>query len=64
MEEKVLVVKKGLCKGCEICVEFCPKDVLDMKDGRVNVKNISACIQCNMCGKLCPDYAIGIRRNG
>ncbi|WP_372713812.1 ferredoxin family protein [Ilyobacter sp.] len=64
MEEKVLFVKKLWCKGCGICVEFCPKDVLDMKDGKVNVKDISACIKCNMCGKLCPDFAIGIRRNG
>ena len=30
-----LNVEKELCKGCGICVAFCPKDVLAIKDEKV-----------------------------
>lgn len=56
--EKSLDVKLEWCKGCGICIEFCPKDVLELKDGKVNIKNLDACIQCGQCELRCPDFAI------
>ncbi len=53
-------VKPSWCKGCEICVEFCPHDVLEMRDGIAHVKNLSACTACGLCELYCPDFAIEV----
>ena len=47
------------CKGCGLCVEFCPTDVLEQKtDGRVIVARPEECIACQWCELHCPDFAI------
>lgn len=51
-------MEKELCKGCGICVAFCPKDVLAIKDEKVVIKDLDSCIQCGQCELRCPDYAI------
>lgn len=53
-----LYIDEKLCKGCNICVAFCPKDVLELKNEKVAIKNLDACIQCGQCELRCPDYAI------
>lgn len=55
---QTLYIDEKLCKGCNICVEFCPKDVLELKNEKVAIKNLDACIQCGQCELRCPDYAI------
>lgn len=56
--EKSLTVDKKWCKGCGICVAFCPKNVLEIKDGKINIKDLDSCIQCGQCELRCPDFAI------
>ncbi len=56
--QKGLIINKNWCKGCGICVEFCPTNVLEMKDGKANIKDIDSCIMCKQCELRCPDYAI------
>ncbi|MCR5834729.1 MAG: 4Fe-4S binding protein [Selenomonadaceae bacterium] len=52
-------LKLERCKGCGICVNFCPKKVLEIdKLGKVTVTNPEACIGCGQCELRCPDYAI------
>ena len=47
------------CKGCGLCVEFCPQNVLEQMDsGRVIVARPEACIACRWCELHCPDFAI------
>lgn len=57
-KDKSLIVEKDWCKGCGICVAFCPKNVLEIKDGKVVISDLEACIQCGQCELRCPDYAI------
>lgn len=54
-----ITVKLPRCKGCGICVAFCPKKVLAIDElSKVNVVNKEACIGCGQCELRCPDYAI------
>ncbi|ADD69105.1 MAG: ferredoxin family protein [Deferribacterales bacterium] len=50
----------NLCKGCEICVELCPVDALEMKDFKAAVKDLDKCIACMQCELRCPDFAIEV----
>lgn len=47
------------CKGCELCVAFCPARVLEMgPDGKARVVREADCIDCGFCELHCPDFAI------
>jgi 2-oxoglutarate ferredoxin oxidoreductase subunit delta len=47
------------CKGCNLCVAFCPTGVLAQgEDGRVIVAYPEKCTACRWCELHCPDFAI------
>ena len=54
-------IDREWCKGCGICVAFCPKQVLELddKDKAVAVRS-EKCIACKMCELRCPDLAIEV----
>lgn len=60
---KRLAIQRGWCKGCGICVAFCPKKVLgiDQLEGKVRIDNPDACIYCRLCELRCPDLAIEVK---
>jgi len=53
------------CKGCGYCIEFCPRQVLEVSS-RFNkkgyhppmVKRADACVNCHYCEIICPEFAI------
>lgn len=55
------------CKGCELCIYSCPKDILRMSED-TNIRGVnysvcideSKCIACKMCAVTCPDNVIEI----
>jgi 2-oxoglutarate ferredoxin oxidoreductase subunit delta len=52
------------CKGCHICVSFCPTGVLEMH-GSGNfpvVVQPEKCTACHFCDTHCPDLAIVVKR--
>jgi len=54
----VYVFKKW-CKGCNICVEFCPKQTLALSPNfKAYQANPDDCILCGLCELRCPDFAI------
>ncbi len=62
-----IAIDNDYCKGCTVCVEICPVDVLEMvpvgtrwQGSVVVVKDIEACIGCELCELQCPDFAIGV----
>jgi len=59
------------CKGCGLCIAFCPKKVLVESD-RINEKGyhppelvenppVDVCINCGFCERICPDFAIFVK---
>lgn len=46
-----------LCTSCRICVENCPEQAIQLKNGVPKI-DYSACIKCGCCDELCPDNAI------
>ncbi|MGB5158116.1 4Fe-4S dicluster domain-containing protein [Desulfobacterium sp. N47] len=55
------------CKGCGLCVDVCPKNVLEISTD-VNEKGYfpafqarpENCVFCSTCCIMCPDVAISI----
>lgn len=58
-----LTINKEWCKGCGICVAFCPKQVLTLEKGKAVVVDIDNCIGCGACELRCPDCAIYLGGN-
>lgn len=57
-----VTVNQAYCKGCELCVRFCPKDVLAINEReKAVVVNLSDCTGCLLCEIYCPDFAIEVR---
>ncbi len=64
-----LVFERDKCKGCELCVSVCPKNILAL-DTVTNKKGYfpavctdeEACIGCASCAKICPDSIISVYR--
>ena len=57
--DKPVFVFSKWCKGCNICVDLCPKETLllgpDLKAFQAKPED---CIACGICELHCPDLAI------
>ncbi|MBZ4648122.1 MAG: 4Fe-4S ferredoxin iron-sulfur binding domain protein [Desulfomicrobiaceae bacterium] len=49
------------CKGCGICVAFCPAGVFAMgPQGKAVVAKEALCMDCGFCELHCPDFAVSV----
>ncbi len=62
-----ITIDREKCKGCLLCISFCPKGSLEMEKGlnrrgvrAVKFKDKSQCVGCAMCALICPDCCIEV----
>lgn len=50
------------CKGCGICVAFCPTKTLGISPitGKCIILLPEACTKCGLCELRCPDFAVTV----
>ncbi len=65
----MIEVDEVYCKGCNLCIEFCPRDALEPAD-ELNEKGIyppveveDKCVNCHLCETICPDFAITVKED-
>lgn len=55
------------CKGCELCVHFCPQGVLETSNERnakgyhfpaIVIGKENSCVHCEFCTLICSEFAI------
>jgi len=64
-KKPVVEVNRAFCKGCGICVAFCPKAVLQLDEHeKAVVERPEECNACMLCELRCPDIAIEVRSEG
>ncbi len=70
MPRGYVTFEESRCKGCGLCVDVCPKDIVALDMGRINAKgynpayvtDMDACIACGFCAMMCPDVVIRVER--
>lgn len=63
----VVKIKEDRCKGCKLCIDFCPSGALGISK-KINKKGLhpvevihkEKCTGCGICFLVCPDVAIEI----
>ncbi len=58
-----------LCKGCGLCVEYCPLKIIELSE-KINsmgyhpaqIIDVNRCTGCAFCAMMCPDVVIRIER--
>jgi 2-oxoglutarate ferredoxin oxidoreductase subunit delta len=73
MAKGFIKVDRDRCKGCHLCIEVCPRSVIEVsnelnKTGYApaefieNPEDGKGCNACTMCAVVCPDLAIEVYR--
>ena len=60
-----IYIDEKFCKGCDICIELCPKDVFTVSP-KINSRGyyvplttyLETCNVCKICELVCPEMAI------
>ena len=67
-----IVIDRERCKGCHICIDFCPNELIEV-DKTLNKRGYSparakekpkekGCTGCAQCATVCPEVAIEVYR--
>jgi len=71
LKSSYVVIDTERCKGCHLCIAFCPKGVLQSAShinrmgytpAEVKEEKAHECTGCGICAMMCPDVAITVHR--
>lgn len=68
MVKGILKLNSDKCKGCGLCIKFCPKKILGLDATTVNALGYhpvgllkpEECVGCATCALMCPDGVINV----
>jgi 2-oxoglutarate ferredoxin oxidoreductase subunit delta len=62
-----ITINHQRCKGCLLCVDFCPKGLIGKSEGLnkqgvkyAQFKADKKCLGCAFCALICPDCCIEV----
>ncbi len=65
----IITIDKNRCKGCGICLTFCPQKMIVLLEGEINSLGYAPaafsdeegkCKGCKICAEMCPDGCIEV----
>ncbi len=69
MIKGTVAIDQNRCKGCGLCVTFCPQNVLALEEELLNAKSFHPahlisedCTGCGVCALVCPDVCFTVYR--
>lgn len=67
--EPKILIDEDFCKGCQLCIHVCPRQVLVMGKKRnragyllPEIREGSKCTACLICELTCPDLVITVKK--
>lgn len=65
-----ITFRTDFCKGCGLCVDACPKNLIQIAKEKINLKghhpaeitDEKECVSCASCAIMCPDSVITVER--
>ena len=65
-----IIIDTERCKGCNLCVYYCPVHIIELDETTTNIRGYSPliitepdkCIACAFCAIMCPDSVITVER--
>lgn len=57
-----ITFSEGLCMGCGVCEDICPKQCIHIERGKLNIPHVdeNTCMDCGLCRKVCAGQGIDI----
>jgi len=71
MAKGTIIIDQDRCKGCGLCPEVCPQQIIIMEEELLNAKGYhpavlvdpeDKCTGCAICAVICPDVCITVFR--
>jgi 2-oxoglutarate ferredoxin oxidoreductase subunit delta len=62
-----VIIDEALCKGCGLCIDFCPEKCFAISE-RLSHRGLplaeivlpEKCNACGVCGWMCPEFAVEV----
>lgn len=65
----VIIIDSESCKGCNLCMDFCPKNVIELVSELNHLGyhpacavRLEDCTGCQACAQMCPEGGVTILR--